>query len=140
MGYVDLYLVHWPFAFIPLEKNEPIVDFNHKPMHMIWFEMEECYTKGLAKSIGVSNYNVQSLCNLLSFCKIKPSLNQVELSPFLQQPGLLDFCRRVGIVVTAYSPLARGGIEQAQSFGDKPDIFNNPILVECAKNHKKEVV
>eukprot|EP00825_Cyclidium_porcatum_P052553 TRINITY_DN998_c0_g3_i1.p1 TRINITY_DN998_c0_g3~~TRINITY_DN998_c0_g3_i1.p1 ORF type:complete len:405 (-),score=94.31 TRINITY_DN998_c0_g3_i1:267-1481(-) len=140
LTYVDLFLVHWPFAFLPQEKDTPIVNFNHKPQHIIWYEMEECCAKGLTKQIGVSNYNVQSLVNVLSFCKIKPSVNQVELSPFLQQPHLIDFCKRAGIAVTAYSPLARGGVNQPVVCGDKPDILNNPILMEIAKKHKKNVV
>lgn len=140
IDYVDLYLVHWPFAFLPQEKSEPIINFNHKPQHVIWYEMEDCYTKGLTKSIGVSNYNVQSLVNLFSFCKIRPSMNQVELSPFLQQPHLIEFCKRVGMAVTAYSPLARGGLNQTLVLGEQPDIFNNPILLEVAKNHNKSVV
>lgn len=75
LSYVDLYLVHCPFAFLEAEKDQPLTSFTHKPQHIIWFEMEECYAKGLTKSIGVSNYNVQSLVNVLSFCKVKPSVN-----------------------------------------------------------------
>lgn len=62
VNYVDQYLVHWPVSKLLNGK------LFHKPQHIIWAELEECYELGLTKSIGVSNYNCQSLLNILSFC------------------------------------------------------------------------
>ena len=56
--------------------------------------MESFIEKGYTKHIGVSNFNVQSLLNLLSFCKIKPLVNQIEFHPYLFQKNLVDFCRK----------------------------------------------
>ena len=64
--------------------------------------------KGLAKSIGVSNYNVQCLCNLLSFCKIKPVANEIEFHPYFCQKKLKEFCDKEDIAIISYYPLAHG--------------------------------
>ena len=69
LDYVDLYLEHWPKFLKYTEKHEII---NKLPMHVVWPIMESFVEKGYTKYIGVSNYNVQSLLNVLSFCKIKP--------------------------------------------------------------------
>jgi len=87
--------------------------------------MEKIHAEGKAKSIGVSNYTIKHLQQLLKDCKIKPAVNQVELHVFLQQPELVEYCNKQGVVVEAYSPLAHGqGID-------------NPVLAEIAKKHGK---
>ncbi|OGU14300.1 MAG: glyoxal reductase [Ignavibacteria bacterium GWB2_35_12] len=97
--YIDLYLVHWP---VPELRGDT------------WKALEKIYSEGKAKSIGVSNYTIHHLDELLKSCKIIPSVNQVELSPFLQQPELMQYCKEKGIIVEAYSPLTRG-----KKFNDK---------------------
>ena len=74
----------------------------------VWPKMEELVNKGLTRSIGCSNYNVQSLLNLLSFCKIKPVANEVEFHPYFYQKNLKDFCDKEDIALIAYYPLAKG--------------------------------
>ncbi len=69
-----------------------------------------------------------------SLCSIAPVVNQVELHVYLQQPDLVKFCQTFKIVVTAYSPLARGGAEVVRQLGNKIDLFNEPILVEIGIN------
>ena len=108
--YVDLLLLHFP---VP------------KLRHSAWKKMEEIQDSGRAKSIGVSNYTIKHLQRLLRDCRIKPSVNQVELHVFLQQPELLEYCKAEGIIVEAYSPLAH-------SYG-----LDNPILAKIAKKHSK---
>ena len=76
--------------------------------------LENIYGKWKAKAIGVSNYTIHHLDELLKSCKIIPSVNQVELSPFLQQPELMKYCKDNGIIIEAYSPLTRG-----KKFNDK---------------------
>ena len=82
LDYIDLYLEHWPKFFNYKEKGEKT---DIMPMHVLWPLMESLVEKGYTKYIGVSNYNVQSLLNLLSFCKIKPLVNDVEFHPYLNQ-------------------------------------------------------
>lgn len=70
--------------------------------------MEECVRKGYAKHIAVSNFNGQILGDLLTFCKIKPIINQIETHPYLPQQTLVDFCLKNSVAVIAHTPLARG--------------------------------
>ena len=134
LEYVDLYLVHWPVAHPTKE-----LAMTNRPQYEVWREMEECSKLGLAKAIGISNFNVQSVMNILSLCEIKPAVNQIEIHPFLPQEGLVETCQRLGIVVTGYSTLARGGNDATRVFGDKIDIFNQPKLVEISKKYNKTV-
>jgi len=91
--YVDLYLMHYPCTATRLES---------------WRAMEEIYKSGKAKAIGVSNFTIKHLEHLLANCKVKPSVNQFELSPYFVRQELVDYCKEKGIVVQAYSPLTKG--------------------------------
>jgi len=90
---IDLYLIHWP---VPGLRQES------------WKALLQLKEKGLARSIGVSNYTIRHLEELLSSSPIPPSVNQVEFHPFLYQADLLSFCGNHGIQLEAYSPLTRG--------------------------------
>lgn len=90
---IDLYLIHWP-----LERLR----------HDSWRALEALKEEGKCRAIGVSNYTVRHLEELLSKAKLVPAVNQVELNPFLRQRELLAFCRSQGIQVVAYAPLAQG--------------------------------
>lgn len=107
--------MHWPVAQLPdgEESKDKNNEFNLEkiPVEVTWKAMEEIYEKGLVKAIGVSNFTVGYLYNLLCGCKIRPAVNQVEMHPFLQQRDLVEFCNREGIAVTAFCPLARPGKE-----------------------------
>lgn len=111
MDYVDLLLLHFPVT----EKRDPS-----------WLRLEREIKEGRAKAIGVSNYTVKHLKEMERF-DIQPAVNQVEMSVFLQQPELVDYCKANGIVVEAYSPLAEGYH------------FDNPTLKELAKKYGKSV-
>jgi diketogulonate reductase-like aldo/keto reductase len=89
---VDLYLVHWPVQGLRGET---------------WRAMERLRADGKARAIGVSNYTVRHLEELLGRAQEPPAVNQVELHPFLQQRELAEFCAGNGIVVEAYAPLVR---------------------------------
>lgn len=95
MDYVDLYLLHWPVSGKRLDS---------------WRALEEIHASGRAKAIGVSNFTVKHLTELMEKSSVVPAINQVEFHPFLykEQIELLDFCEKHGIVVEAYSPLAHG--------------------------------
>jgi diketogulonate reductase-like aldo/keto reductase len=93
---VDLYLVHWPqFSKVikPATETEPAVHERiNISIQKVWEQMEALVEKGLTKSIGVSNWNVQLLWDLLSYAKIKPVVNEIELNPYLVQEELVRFC------------------------------------------------
>lgn len=93
LDYVDLYLIHWPV---------------HGLRGAAWQTLEKLYEQGRCKAIGVSNYTVRHLKELLAGCRIPPMVNQVEFHPFLYQRELLEFCRAQQIQLQAYSPLTRG--------------------------------
>ncbi len=89
--YVDMLLIHFPVTETRAEA---------------WKQLEEIYHSGRANSIGVSNYTVKHLKELLKHAEVIPAVNQVELHVYLQQPELVKFCQDNGIVLEAYSPLA----------------------------------
>ena len=99
---VDLYLVHWPVEGRRLDS---------------WRAMERILESGRARAIGVSNFTVRHLEELLAVANVRPAVNQVELHPLLPQEALVEFCREAGIVVEAYSPLAKG------------NCFDHPVIV-----------
>jgi diketogulonate reductase-like aldo/keto reductase len=92
LDYVDLYLIHYPVR----ERRQS------------WRALEALRTGGKARSIGVSNFTIRHLTELLAESKTVPAVNQVEFHPYLYQRDLLDFCAGQGIVVEAYSPLTKG--------------------------------
>lgn len=106
--YVDLFLIHFPVT----ELRGPA-----------WRKMEEILASGRARAIGVSNYTVRHLEELMGQSSIKPAVNQVELHVYLQQPELIEYCKLHGIAVEAYSPLAHGRG------------MNNKVLRQIAKKH-----
>ena len=90
---MDLYLIHWPVTGARKDT---------------WRAMERILKEGKARAIGVSNYMVPHLEELLANSKVVPGVNQIELSPFLYPKDVIDFCRKNGIAVEAYSPLTKG--------------------------------
>lgn len=130
LEYVDLYLIHCPI--VPFEEDGKT--FQKIPMHKVWEGMEKCVELGLARSIGVSNFNVQLICDMLAYCKIKPVCNQVELNPSCQQPDLLKFCKEYEIVLIAYTPL---GAPHRRSKSGKGNVLEDPVLNEIADKYSK---
>ncbi|WP_417370324.1 aldo/keto reductase, partial [Flavobacterium beibuense] len=134
LDYLDLYLVHWPVAFkkgveMP-EKADQFIPLEEVPLTDTWAGMEAALEKGLAKHIGVSNFNTQYLKALLETATQKPEVNQIEIHPFLQQDTLVDFCKQVGIHLTAYAPIGSGGAKD-----DDLNLFKNGVLLEIAQAH-----
>lgn len=107
LTYVDLYLDHWPSIKSYVHENEN--EYKLVPIHEVWPKLEKLVELKLTKCIGVSNYNVQNLSNILSFCKIKPTFNEVEFHPYLYQKELKNFCDKENIVLLSYNPLVLGG-------------------------------
>jgi len=103
LGYLDLFLIHWPVA---AGENRKLVPFD---MEGVWRAMEECHRLGLARSVGVSNFSSEKMCRLLSFAAVPPAVNQVELNVAWRQEKLREVCARNGVVVTAFSPLGAFG-------------------------------
>ncbi|KAM5143949.1 prostaglandin-E(2) 9-reductase-like isoform 2-T2 [Callospermophilus lateralis] len=115
--YVDLYLIHYPFSMKAMEK---------------------CKDAGLAKSIGVSNFNHRQLEMILNKpgLKYKPVCNQVECHVYHNQRKLLDFCKSKNIVLVAYSAL---GTQREKKWVDQssPVLLDDPVLGALAKKHRR---
>ncbi|KAA0032173.1 D-galacturonate reductase-like [Cucumis melo var. makuwa] len=111
MEYVDMYLIHIPLKLNPQVRKVPVAkeDISQIDLKGVWDKMEFCQNLGLTKAIGVSNFSPKRLQQLLSFAKIPPLLNQVEMSPLWHQDKLREFCKANDIHVTAYSPLGAVG-------------------------------
>ena len=107
LEYVDLYLDHWPSGKYYGKEEEK--KFEFVSVRDMWPKMEKLVEVGLTKFIGVSNYNVQNLFAILSFCKIKPAVNEVEFHPYLYQKGLKEFCDKEDIIIFSYNPMVKGG-------------------------------
>ncbi|MFC1583430.1 aldo/keto reductase [Candidatus Neomarinimicrobiota bacterium] len=110
LGYIDLYLIHWPVEQLRGES---------------WRALIELQQAGKCRSIGVSNYTIRHLRELLRDSSVVPAVNQVEFSPFLFQSELLEFCREHGILLEAYSSLTRG------------KKFSHPTIAALAKKYHK---
>ena len=135
LDYLDLYLDHWPsgnnYANPDAPKQVPIFEF--------WPKMEALVDKGLTKSIGCSNYNVQSLLNLLSFCRIKPVADEVEYHPYYYQKALKDFCDKENIALIAYYPLAKGNGAKTyiKEHNGEMDIFKERVVEDLVEKYNK---
>ena len=129
--YVDLVLVHWPMN----DLNEEKTGFKKIPMYKIWAGMEQWVDEGLAKHIGVSNFNCQLLLDMLTYCKIKPAWNQIELHPYCQQPELIRFCQDNEIQIVGYSPLSNPG--RPFGGGGTTTVLEDPIIQEIALKYSK---
>ncbi|KAF8325937.1 Aldo/keto reductase [Amanita rubescens] len=107
--YVDLYLMHWPQALKVNELGDAYAPDQSPTFIETWVSMQNLLASGKVKNIGVSNFSVKTLNELLSHCQtqIIPAVNQIEAHPSLPQHELIRFCKERGIVVTAYSPIAK---------------------------------
>lgn len=113
LDYVDLYLVHWPVSFNSAPDNVFGAGDANIPLKDTWKAMEKLVEKGLTRSIGVSNYNLEQMKELLEYAIIKPVTNQCEAHPHFPNSEVYEFCRQHGMVFTAYSSL--GKISDSQS-------------------------
>jgi diketogulonate reductase-like aldo/keto reductase len=120
LTYVDLYLIHWP-------ANAKNYANWQKANADSWRAMEELHAEGKIRSIGVSNFWQEHLEALFQTANIIPAINQIEFHPGYWQPGLTAFCKKNGITVESWSPLARG------------KVFSNETLKTIAEKHSKSV-
>ncbi|MBV7506681.1 aldo/keto reductase [Bacillus sp. sid0103] len=112
LDYLDLYLIHWP---------------GKDKYKDTWKALEKLYKEGRVRAIGVSNFLVHHLEDLISSAEIKPMVNQVEFHPHLTQKELLAYCKNEGIQLEAWSPLKQG------------QLLNEPVLEDLAHKYNKSV-
>ncbi|KAI3993572.1 hypothetical protein MKX01_002585 [Papaver californicum] len=130
LDYLDLYLIHWPFhlregATRPPRKD----DFLEFDMEGVWREMEKLVKDNVVRDIGICNFTMKKLEKLLKFAQIMPSVCQMEMHPGWRNDKMLDYCRKNGIHVTAYSPLG-------SSEGGR-DLIHDPTVDRVANKLNK---
>jgi alcohol dehydrogenase (NADP+) len=114
ISFVDLYLIHTPFAFQPGDNMEPrdesgnIIYDRGVTLLETWKAMESLVDKGKCGAIGLSDVVLETLVPLYEAARIKPAVVQVESHPYLPQTELLEFCKQRGIVLLAFAPLGHG--------------------------------
>ncbi|XP_048223456.1 aldo-keto reductase family 1 member C3-like isoform X6 [Perognathus longimembris pacificus] len=143
LDYVDLFLIHFPMPLqpgdqiIPRDENGKLL-FETVDLCDTWEAMEKCKEAGLAKSIGVSNFNRRQLEMILNKpgLKYKPVCNQVECHPYLNQSKMLDFCKSKDIVLVAYCTL---GSSRDSRWVDQnsPVLLEDPVLGGIAEKHRR---
>ena len=102
LSYVDMYIIHWPLGE-PIDKEKGIS--KKRPLHELWRDLELMVDQGLCKGLGVSNFNYQLLLDLLSYAKIPPAINEIELHCYNPQTPFVKWMLNNGIVPVGYSPL-----------------------------------
>lgn len=137
LEYIDLFLVHWPIAAERTDDYQVKIGSDGKYIinkeltenpEPTWRAMEELYESKKARAIGVSNWTIEGLKKLQTFAKVKPTVNQIEIHPFLPNEELVKYCLDNDVLPEAYSPL--GSQNQVPTTGEK--VRTNKTLNEVA--------
>jgi diketogulonate reductase-like aldo/keto reductase len=127
LDYVDLYIIHWP-------QGGPT---------WAWPGMEQARERGLARSIGVSNFDDGELEQVLAVASSSPVVDQVQFSPYAYRRGLLEACRKHAIALEAYSPLGTGrhlGSEAVVAIADRLGRTSAQVLLRWCIQHGVPVI
>lgn len=108
--HLNLYMLHWPYPFL---------------WKKAWRRMEKLYLEGKCQGIGVCNFDVETMKELLDFCRVKPVINQIERHPMFQQNEVVDFCKQNDIQIMCYSPMAR----------KNENLVNHPVICGIASKN-----
>src|SRR5580658_3352453 len=129
LSYLDLYLIHTPFAFQPGDEQDPR-DENGKVIYDkgvtlldTWRAMESLVDNGRCRAIGLSDITLDGLLPIYEAARIKPAVVQVESHPYLPETELLEFCREKGIVLLAFAPVGHG---------IRPGPLEDPVILAIA--------
>jgi alcohol dehydrogenase (NADP+) len=129
LNYLDLYLIHTPFAFQPGEEHDPrdengnVIYDPDVTLLDTWSAMESLVDRGECRAIGLSDVNLSQLLPIYESARIKPAVVQVESHPYLPETELLEFCREKGIVLLAFAPLGHGM---------RPGLLEDPVITAIA--------
>src|SRR5580693_3904898 len=129
LAYLDLYLIHTPFAFQPGDNQDPRdqdgnVIYDHGVTLLdTWRALESLVDTGTCRAIGLSDITLSNLLPIYESARIKPAVVQVESHPYLPETELLEFCKQKGIVLLAFAPLGHGM---------KPGLLEDPVISAVA--------
>jgi len=138
--YLDLCLIHWPMGYtedsgmFPKDADGKII-YKDTDYLDTWKAMENAVKTGKIRSIGLSNFNLKQIERVVKNSNIKPAVLQVEVHPYFAQNALVEWCKKNGIVVTAFSPLANN----AHMFRKEgqPNLLEEKVVLDIAGKHKK---
>ncbi|KAH9324330.1 hypothetical protein KI387_004508, partial [Taxus chinensis] len=131
LDYLDLYLIHWPMR-LKKGSSKGFNPENFCPLDIrsTWNAMEKLLDSGKVRAIGVSNFSIKKLEELLKHAEVVPAVIQVECHPMWQQTNLHNFCKKRGIHITAYSPLGSPGSKHVKS---KVTVLEQPVVKQVAE-------
>ncbi len=134
LDYVDLYLIHTPFAFQPGDEQDPrdasgnVIYDKGVTLLETWGALERLVDEGRCKAIGLSDISLEKTKEIFAAARIKPAVVHVEAHPYLPQTELLDYCRANGIVLQAFAALGHGA---------EPKLVEHPVITAIAKRVNK---
>ena len=129
LDYLDLYLIHTPFAFQPGDLQDPrdangnVIYDKGVTLLETWRALEELVTEGRCKAIGLSDISLEKVKEIVEAATIKPAVVHVESHPYLPEWDLLDYCRKNGIVLQAFAPLGHNS---------EPNLLADPVITAIA--------
>jgi len=144
LDYLDLYLIHFPVATkhtgvgttsSALDAEGVLEIDTTISLESTWHDMEDLVSKGLARSIGISNYDIFLTRDCLAYSKVKPAVNQIETHPYFQRESLVKFCLKHGVSVTAHTPLG-GSLANTEWFGSV-SCLDDAVLKSLGDKYKK---
>ena len=124
--YLDLYLIHWPAS---KAVHDDWIEINKET----WQALEYLYEQGLVKAIGVCNFKINQLEELIKTAKIKPMVNQIEFHIGVYNKDILDYCNRNNIVVEAWSPLGSGKLFKVEELKLMASKYNVSVAQLCIR-------
>jgi diketogulonate reductase-like aldo/keto reductase len=134
LDYVDLYLIHTPFAFQPGEEQDPrdesgkVIYDDGVTLLDTWGALESLVDEGKCKAVGLSDVSVEKAKEIFESARIKPAVVHVESHPYLPQWELLEFCNKNGIVLQAFAALGHSA---------EPKLLDDPVITSIAKRLSK---
>jgi diketogulonate reductase-like aldo/keto reductase len=134
LDYVDLYLIHTPFAFQPGDEQDPrdasgnVIYDNGVTLLDTWEALERLVGEGKCKAIGLSDVSLSQTQEIFEAARIKPAVVHVESHPYLPQWELVDYCRKNGIVFQAFAALGHSS---------KPNLLEDPVIIAIARRVNK---
>ncbi|KAK4868578.1 hypothetical protein LT330_006780 [Penicillium expansum] len=153
LEYFNLYLIHFPVAleYVDPSKSYPPgwaassdpnvkdVTFAHIPMHKTWAAMENLVEQGLARSIGISNFDTQLINDLFSYARISPAVLQIEHHPYLTQPRLVNYAQARGIAITAYCSFGPQSAVAAKlaNVSKLDSLLDHQLIKKISSDHNK---
>jgi len=129
LNYIDLYLIHTPFAFQPGDEQDPrdqdgnVIYDRDVTLLDTWRALESLFDHGKCGAIGLSDIGLEEVKAIYEAARIKPAVVQVESHPYLPETELLDFCKEKGIVFLAFAPVGHGM---------KPGLLEDPVITGIA--------